>query len=235
MVNFTFTVTNDGINGSGLPIRSVSVSDNYAGTATYVSGDDGDGLLETGETWLYAVSYTVLPTDPSPLINTATVIGYDPQDRLVRDTDSHTTILDHAPGINIIKTGPPTARLGETIVYTFVVGNVSFTPTALPKSRGADGSPISNVIVTDSIAYPVTYVSGDDGNDLLETGEAWIYTARHLVQDTDPDPLVNVAIVTGRDRDGDVIRDMDDHNLDIDHVPILDSYSIYMPIIFKKH
>ena len=72
-----------------------------------------------------------------------------------------------------------------------------------------DGSPISDIIVTDSIASPVTYVSGDDGDGLLERGEAWIYTASYLVQHTDPDPLVGVATVTGRDGDGDLVSDVD--------------------------
>ena len=55
-VPYTFAVTNDNVLGDGAPISNVAVVDDLAGPATYVSGDDGDGLLEVGETWIYAPS-----------------------------------------------------------------------------------------------------------------------------------------------------------------------------------
>ena len=36
-----------------------------------------------------------------------------------------------------------------------------------------------------------------DGDDLLEVGETWVYTASYTVQASDPDPLINTAVVTG--------------------------------------
>ena len=48
--------------------------------------------------------------------------------------------------------------------------------------------PLSNVRITDDKCSPVTYVSGDTNRDnLLQPGEAWIYTCRtrHSVTTTD--------------------------------------------------
>ena len=50
----------------------MSVTDSLAGPATLVSGDDGDNILEAGETWTYTATHTVQPGDPDPLANTAT-------------------------------------------------------------------------------------------------------------------------------------------------------------------
>jgi len=90
-VVYTFTVTNDAVNGDGSPVSNVSVSDDYAGSVAYVSGDDGDGLLEVGESWVYTASYTIQDTDPNPLVNTGTVTGEDVDGAPVSDTDTHST------------------------------------------------------------------------------------------------------------------------------------------------
>jgi uncharacterized repeat protein (TIGR02543 family)/uncharacterized repeat protein (TIGR01451 family) len=106
-VVYTFTVTNDAINGDGSPVSNVSVSDDYAGVATYVSGDDGDGLLEVGETWVYTASYTIKSTDPDPLVNTGTVTGKDLEGAPVSDTDTHSTGAGLA---SICSSGSPASR-----------------------------------------------------------------------------------------------------------------------------
>ena len=40
---------------------------------------------------------------------------------------------------------------------------------------------LSAVIVSDDLADDAVYVSGDDGNDFLEVGEIWIFTAKYVV------------------------------------------------------
>ena len=67
-------------------IHSVVVTDD-AGTPgdpsddfnpTYVSGDDGDKILEDGETWLYRSDpYTITAQTPDPFRNYATAAGLD--------------------------------------------------------------------------------------------------------------------------------------------------------------
>ena len=80
-------------------------------------------------------------------------------------------------GIDIEKGGPDLAHVGDTITYTF---DVSLTTP----------EPLFDVTVTDpncNEGAPV-YVSGDDGDDVLEPGETWSYTCTHLVTDDGPRP-----------------------------------------------
>src|SRR5205085_1324213 len=53
-LTFTYDVTTTG----NVPVSNVLVTDNVLGSITgfYTSGDDGDGLLESGETWHYSTT-----------------------------------------------------------------------------------------------------------------------------------------------------------------------------------
>jgi uncharacterized repeat protein (TIGR01451 family) len=232
-VTFAFAVTNDSINGDGTPINGVAVTDSIAGPAAYVSGDDGDSLLEASETWIFVASYRIGTNDPSPLVNVGTVTGQDGDGDPLSDNDTHSLTIDYAPGLEVIKLGPDTALVGQTVVYTFIVANTSFTPTSLGITVSGDGSPVSNIAVTDTIAGPAVYITGDtNGNSLLDIGEAWIFGASYTIQPTDPDPLVNTVLATGRDGNGDIIADTDTHKTWLSAG--LD-YIIYMPLVFRNY
>lgn len=45
---------------------------------------------------------------------------------------------------------------------------------------------LSDMTVSDDLASDAFYVSGDDGNDFLEVGEIWIFTANYVVTFNDP-------------------------------------------------
>jgi uncharacterized repeat protein (TIGR01451 family) len=112
-------------------------------------------------------------------------------------------------GIDIQKGGPDVAHVGDTITYTF---DVSLTTP----------EPLFDVTVTDpncNEGAPV-YVSGDDGDNVLEPGETWSYTCTHLVTETDPDPLPNTATVEGTADDGRTTTDQDSHEVDLIHPAI---------------
>jgi hypothetical protein len=189
-----------------------------AGAATYVSGDDGDEILEDGETWRFTTSYTVLPSDPNPLVNTGTVRGEDRDGADVTASDVHsTTISGYAPILNLINTGPISATVGDTIVYSYTVGH----------DVTSDGSAVSSVTIDDDVAGPATYVSGDDGDGLLVDGEIWRFTASYAVQSSDPDPLVNKATVQGADREGDTVTDSDTHSTAIRTV----TFFVFLPAV----
>jgi uncharacterized repeat protein (TIGR01451 family) len=162
-----------------------------------------------------------LPTVADVLVNSAIATGYDWAGSLITATAIHSTTIDFSPAIRITKNGPLEARLGETVIFTFTLANVSFTPTAAGSDTRGDGSPIHDIVITDSIASPVDYTGGDDGDGLLEVGEAWVYTASHTVRDTDPDPLENIGTVTGRDTNSDLVTATDRHQLDIEYRPAL--------------
>jgi uncharacterized repeat protein (TIGR01451 family) len=235
VVSYTFTITNDPSAGDGSSIRVLSVWDDRAGTASYVSGDDGDDLLEVGEAWVFRVWYAIGRNELSPLVNTGTVSGEDLEGDALTASAVHSTSLEYAPGLSVIKTAPKTARLGGTVVYSFTVSNVAFTPTWLgtPTSVGVpgsmralgqgDGSPIKQVTVTDDLLGSPPYIGGDDGDGLLEIGETWLYVASHTVQDTDPDPLVNRVIAAGLDLRDRPVQGTASHSLDIEHVPVLET------------
>jgi uncharacterized repeat protein (TIGR01451 family) len=71
-VTYTFKVTNPG----NVPLSTVSVVDNVAGTASYSSGDsNSNNLLDNGETWIFIAEHTV-ESSPDPLENTVTAAGY---------------------------------------------------------------------------------------------------------------------------------------------------------------
>ena len=112
-------------------------------------------------------------------------------------------------GIDIVKGGPDLAHVGDAITYTF---DVSLTTP----------EPLFDVTVTDPICNegaPV-YVSGDDGDNVLEPEETWTYTCTHVVTDEDPDPLPNTADVEGTADDGRSTHDEDSHEVDIIHPAI---------------
>ena len=208
---YTFTVTHD-VTSDGSPINTVSVTDDIAGAAIFVSGDDGNALLEAAETWIYTASRAVLVTDADPLINTATVNGLDQFAGALSANDTHSLDVDFVPQIQIVKSGPTTALLGDVVTYTFLVSHAA----------GSDGSNLATVTVTDDVAGAASFVSGDDGDTLLEAGETWIYTASHTVTAGDPDPLVNLATANAIDLDGDPITDTDTHSLNISFLPLLE-------------
>jgi len=53
-VVYTYVVTNT--SQTSVPMNQVVVSDNLCTSPTYVSGDNGDGLLSNGEAWTYTCS-----------------------------------------------------------------------------------------------------------------------------------------------------------------------------------
>ncbi len=112
-------------------------------------------------------------------------------------------------GIDIQKTGPTQAHVGDTITYDFSVQLT--TPETL-----------FNVTVSDpncNEGAPV-YVSGDDGDNALEQGEVWLYQCTHVVLDTDPDPLPNTATVQGTADDGRTTTDESRWSVDLIHPAI---------------
>jgi uncharacterized repeat protein (TIGR01451 family) len=84
-ITYTYIVTNPG----DTPLKDVTVVDSVAGPATFVSGDtDGDGWLDTDETWTFTATYMVKAGDSDPLVNIATASGKDVLDMEVTATDS---------------------------------------------------------------------------------------------------------------------------------------------------
>jgi hypothetical protein len=90
---YTLSVANDTVHGDGSPIQDLSLTDDLVGTITLIGGDDGDGWLEVGESWVYTASYTIQTTDPDPVINTAFVSGIDLDgEEVPESSDKHVVV-----------------------------------------------------------------------------------------------------------------------------------------------
>ncbi len=231
-VTFILTVSHDPANSDGSPVTAVAVTDSLAGATTYVSGDDGDGLLEWGEQWIFTVNYVIRATDPTPLVNVGHVEARDLGGDLITATASHQTGIVYAPELMVIKRGPATASVGDTVVFTITVSNVAIVPTGVGAADG-DGSPIYDLTVSDSVAGAATYVSGDDGDGILEFSERWVYVAVYTVRATDPNPLENVATAQGRDGNGIPVYGTAQHSTIIAYPQ--ENYRLYFPLVFRNY
>jgi len=174
----------------GGSISDVNVVDNVTGKATYVSGDDGDGLLEVGEVWIFTATYTVNVGDPDPLVNTAKASGtYD--DTPVSATDSWTVDILH-PAIDVIKSANATMiHEGDWVEYNVTVVNT--------------GDCDLYVTLEDEML-------GIDWTGTLEPGGK--YEAIVDFQPTE-DPTSNTASASGTDALGGVVSDDDSWTVDI--------------------
>ena len=89
-------------------LSDMTVSDDLAGDAVYVSGDDGNDFLEVGEIWIFTANYVVTFNDTEWLINIATTIGTDELDVTIGDEDSWIIHTMGARTIGYWKTHPGT-------------------------------------------------------------------------------------------------------------------------------
>jgi uncharacterized repeat protein (TIGR01451 family) len=105
------------------------------------------------------------------------------------------------PAIDIEKTGPKYAHVGDTITYTYTVTNTG-------------GVPLKNVDVVDDVAGVIVL------DDTLGVGQVKTYTKTYTIKVGDPDPLVNWATVTADDCYGRTVTDKDDWSVDILHPDI---------------
>ena len=129
-VTYSFAVTNTSVDAPTLPAPGLvidSVIDDKAGAATYVSGDTNfNGLVDVGETWTYTADYTILATDPDPVVNVVTVTAHgDGSTVTVQDTDSHSMIKLVPPDLVLTKDdGVLSAGAGTQVTYTLTYSNV---------------------------------------------------------------------------------------------------------------
>ena len=184
LIDYTFTVTNQG----NVPLSTLVLTDALVTTA-YVSGDDGDGVLQVSETWIYSGSYAVTQSDidTEMVTNTATVSGTSPIAVTVTDISGDTitndvptiTQLCPNPGIAIIKIanydctdadGNPISMPGDEILYTFSVKNTG-------------GVTLTNILVTDPLVTvnggPITLAPGEE--------DTTTFTAVYIITQNDID------------------------------------------------
>jgi len=200
------------------PALNVSVVDDHCAPVTFYSGDDGDGELDTNETWIYTCQLTVpghADVEETTIMNTAVVSATDALgDPAVPAQDSASVDIVHTEGtLSISKDGPDQAVHEETVNFTYTVTYQSF-----------DGSPADMVAVSDDKCSPVAGpdAAGDTNeNGYLDVNESWLYGCAMVIPahgGDEENPLVNIATVSGHDLDGDTVTgDNDQHQTFINH------------------
>ena len=213
IVLYTIIVQHSG-SSDGSPINITDVTDSLGIDLSAPSGDDGDGVLQGAEVWTYTGSREIKKDDPRYLTNTVCVYGLDLDTDEVYDCDSVTVPVTHNPLLELVKSGPATAGVGDVVSYYFEVSHAA----------GSDGSPVSGLTVTDTVAGDATLISqvGGNADSLLEEGETWTYKATYTVQPTDPVSLTNQGCVDGDDLDGDSVGDCDTHTTTVQYDPSID-------------
>ncbi|MDX1930827.1 MAG: hypothetical protein SFV81_30160 [Pirellulaceae bacterium] len=192
---FTYVVTNTG----NVALGTVTVRDDNgtAGNladdfnATFQTGDtNGNGRLDTTETWTYNATRTVIAAQYSniatatgtPLDATGAVIG-----ALTAPTDTDpANYFGVASSINLVKqvngqdantTTGPNLLVGSTATFTYIVTNTGGTAVATVLVRDDNGTPGNT-----ADDFNATLQSGDaNSNGRMETTETWTYQATRTV------------------------------------------------------
>jgi len=166
-------------------------------------GEVFSGVLPLGDT-VINTSRIVQEGDPDPLVNTVTLTcSPDGFPNVLETSASHSTNL-FQPAVEVTKTGPDMATIGETITYHFTINNLS----------SADSPDLILVSVTDTVLGDLTAAASAAGCDTLASGSSCGFTFDYTIQATDPNPLVNIVTIhynpEGFPND---ITDFDEHSL----------------------
>jgi hypothetical protein len=181
-VTYTYTITNT----DNVTISGISLHDDKLGDIPL-----GNTVLGPGDNVTASASHTVVVSDyPGPLENEATVTGTRPNSDNVTASASETVdLIPYAATLQVIKTADvSSASPHETIVYTYTIINTGDVT-------------ISNLSLEDSelgpIVLPTTSLGPSDNVTATQD-----YT---VVVDDLPGPLVNTAIATGTEPNGDEV------------------------------
>jgi uncharacterized repeat protein (TIGR01451 family) len=196
----------------------------------YVSGDtDGDFLVDSDETWTFNYTHAGIVANAGSIINTAVVKGQDDESNVVQDDATATvTVANVAPTIDIQKTvdangdnvfheNETVQAFGDSVTYKYVLTNTSPAGAQDPLSiddlvddRGTLSTADDVTLVDGGVVQGGVTFSGDNGNGLLEAGEAWTFTYTTNVNLAPGATLTNVATVTATDDEGSSATDTDD-------------------------
>src|SRR5690348_6868665 len=129
VIHYTIDVDNTGNIDLTNPVVSDAFAD--AGSLTLASGDDGDLVLETNETWHYTASHTVTQAEMNAgtdLVNTAKV--HTDQTPEQSDDATTTVVQKPSPSTTHYRSDASVDAAGEVIHYTIDVdntGNIDLT------------------------------------------------------------------------------------------------------------
>jgi large repetitive protein len=181
VVTWTYNVTNCG----SVNLTNIVVTDDNGTPGnladdfhpTRIGGDNGDNVLQTTEAWIYQANSTAAA---GQYANNSTVTGIPPVGSPVSDDDlSH--YFGSAACIHIEKSTNGEDADSPTGPYIPVGGVVTWTYNV----TNCGSVNLTNIVVTDDNGTPgnladdfhPTRIGGDNGDNVLQTTEAWIYQA----------------------------------------------------------
>ncbi len=175
------------------PLFDVTVTDPNCneGAPVYVSGDDGDKILESEEVWSYTCTHVVTSEDPYPVLpNTATVKGTADDGRSTTDEDSHEVYLI-TPAIDIVKTvNPDSGNPGDTVTYSYEVTNTGDTT-------------LYDVSVDDDVIGHIGDIAELAAGETVTLTKDWVLPSSPVI-------VTNVGTATGTDVLGKTVSANDD-------------------------
>jgi uncharacterized repeat protein (TIGR01451 family) len=216
--NAAFTIVASVGGDDGAIARGVQVTDTLpsgltwtddSASCTVTNGTDlscNFGDMAKGTTATVTVTAPTTEQNCGDIVNpkaTVSATNEKPADQENNDSSS-ATIHVSCDRVDVTKTGPDTASVGDTITYVVSVKNTG-------------NNDLVTVVFSDPVCDANTVVLVDDGNGdtTLAVDETWVYNCTHVVTATDPDPLPNTATVTGTDIEGETASDSDSHSVDI--------------------
>ncbi|WPR73990.1 gliding motility-associated C-terminal domain-containing protein [Algoriphagus sp. NG3] len=190
LINYTLTVTNTG----NVTVTDVVVTDPLTGL-TYNAGTFEPNQSKDGQT-----SYTVTQADmdSGAIVNSATVVGNDPDGNQVTDTDEITSTANQIGTIEITKSASPKIYTSaeQQITYTLVVTNTG------------------NITLTDvQVTDPLTGLT--ETVPTLLPGESQQFQTTYAVSQAEVDAgsVTNIATATAVTPDGEQVEDTDNEQI----------------------
>ena len=153
--------------------------------------------LAAGASFTCTATYVVTQADvdAGSVLNTARAVGTPPTGALVRSSAAAAVPINATPAITLVKTADPASveRAGDTVTYTFVVGN-------------AGNVTLDGVVVTDPLpGLSAVSCPGFDGS--LAPGETATCSATYAATQADVDAgtIDNTATASGRAPSGRIV------------------------------
>lgn len=198
-LTLNFTISNPAGNHANL--STVEIVDTVLGTVsvTPTGGDDGDGLLEPGETWTFSTDYTLTQADvdATQVQTTAYAQGATGTNTIRSDDVQQNETINKQPAVSVTKTADQTANVaaGTTVTYTYTVtntGNQTLSGLTLTDThKGVAGALVPTFQSFTTNNGDGTNPSTNSGNTItaLYPGDVAQFTATYTVTQEDVDAL----------------------------------------------
>lgn len=198
IIDYEIEVQNTGdTTFSGINVDDI-LPDGTNGTVSLQSGDaNSNGILDTSETFVYTISYTVTQDDidtNSTLVNQASVTTTETGTAAITSTAS--TPITNNPSLVVTKVALPRVDVpvGTSVTYTYTVtnnGNVTLRNVDLNDVHTGSGSPPipgNEILLTDNAPLGDSTDTVVNGVwDTLRPGDAVQFTANYVVTQQDVD------------------------------------------------